>query len=130
MKDYFEGKWHQMKGKIKQKWGRLTDDDITQINGKHEQLVGKLQTKYGYAKDQAEKEINRWKTEHYSEGSSSNQHKLQSNHNEKSNDSSYGKKDIQRPHSDWDQKDRYGNDKNHNKGQNDDDFRDKKRKVG
>ncbi len=57
-KDLFEGKWHEIKGKVKEKWGKLTDDDMTQINGKREQLLGKLQTRYGYAKDRAEQEIN------------------------------------------------------------------------
>jgi len=56
-KDLFEGKWHEMKGKIKEKWGKLTDDDLTTINGKKEALLGKLQTRYGYAKDKAEKEL-------------------------------------------------------------------------
>ena len=55
--DTFEGKWHEYKGKIKEKWGKLTDDDLTEINGKKEILAGKLQTQYGYAKDQAHKEL-------------------------------------------------------------------------
>ncbi|MES2273654.1 MAG: CsbD family protein, partial [Chlamydiota bacterium] len=42
-RDLFEGKWHEVKGKIKEKWGKLTDDDVAQINGKYEQLVGRLQ---------------------------------------------------------------------------------------
>lgn len=57
-KDLFQGKWHEMKGKVKEKWGKLTDNDLTEINGKTENLLGKLQTHYGYAKDRAEKEIN------------------------------------------------------------------------
>lgn len=56
-KDLFEGKWHEYKGKVKEKWGKLTDNDLTQINGKREALIGKLQTHYGYAKDQAESEL-------------------------------------------------------------------------
>lgn len=56
-KDTFEGKWHELKGKVKEKWGKLTDDDLTKINGKREALLGKLQTHYGYAKDKAEKEL-------------------------------------------------------------------------
>lgn len=56
-KDLFEGKWHEFKGKVKEKWGKLTDDDLKSINGKRESLLGKLQSYYGYAKDQAEKEI-------------------------------------------------------------------------
>jgi uncharacterized protein YjbJ (UPF0337 family) len=57
-KDLFEGKWHEMKGKIKEKWGKLTDNDLTEINGKTEYLLGKLQTYYGYDKERAEKELN------------------------------------------------------------------------
>lgn len=56
-KDLFEGKWHEFKGKVQEKWGELTDDDLKQINGKRESLLGKLQTYYGYAKDKAEKEL-------------------------------------------------------------------------
>ena len=56
-KDLFEGKWHEFKGKLKDKWGKLTDDDLTQINGKKEALLGKLQSTYGYAKDRAESEL-------------------------------------------------------------------------
>lgn len=54
--DVLKGKWHEMKGKIKEKWGKLTDDDITEINGKKETLFGKLQKHYGYEKDRIEKE--------------------------------------------------------------------------
>lgn len=59
-KDTFQGKWHEMKGKIKEKWGKLTDDDITQIDGRREKLLGTLQKKYGYAKEIAEKELKSW----------------------------------------------------------------------
>lgn len=59
-KDLFKGKWNEFKGKVKEQWGRLTDDEIAQINGKREQLLGKLQTKYGYAKDKAEEELARF----------------------------------------------------------------------
>lgn len=56
-KDTFEGKWKEMKGKVKQQWGKLTDDDITQINGSYEEMEGRLQKAYGYQKEQAKKEI-------------------------------------------------------------------------
>ena len=52
-----EGSWKQTSGKIKEKWGKLTDDDLTTINGKREQLVGKIQERYGIAKDAAEKQV-------------------------------------------------------------------------
>ncbi len=45
-----EGNWKQVKGKVKEQWGKLTDDDLDQINGKREQLEGKIQERYGYAK--------------------------------------------------------------------------------
>lgn len=56
-KDTIEGKWHEIKGKVKAKWGKLTDDDLTQINGKREQLLGTIQKRYGYAKDKAVQEL-------------------------------------------------------------------------
>jgi uncharacterized protein YjbJ (UPF0337 family) len=55
-----EGNWKQVKGKVKEQWGRLTDDDLDVINGKQDQLEGRLQQRYGYAKDQAAKEVNDW----------------------------------------------------------------------
>lgn len=58
--DRIEGNWKQFTGKVKEKWGQLTDDDLTNINGKREQLEGKLQERYGYAKDKARDEIDRW----------------------------------------------------------------------
>lgn len=54
--DIFKGKWKQMKGSMKQFWGKLTDDDVEKIDGDYDRLVGKLQERYGYSKDQAEKE--------------------------------------------------------------------------
>lgn len=63
-KDIFEGKWTEIKGKLKQKWGKLTDDDITQINGSYEELAGRLQKTYGYQKDQVKKEIDTFAKEH------------------------------------------------------------------
>lgn len=59
-KDEIGGNWKQLKGKAKEKWGKLTDDDMTVIEGKRDQLVGKIQERYGYAKDQAEKEVADW----------------------------------------------------------------------
>ena len=59
-KDRIEGNWKQVAGKIKEKWGKLTEDDLTVINGKHEQLVGRIQERYGIAKDEAEREVNAW----------------------------------------------------------------------
>ncbi|AIR60348.1 CsbD family protein [Cedecea neteri] len=61
-KDEIGGNWKQFKGTIKEKWGKLTDDDMTVIEGKRDQLVGKIQERYGYAKDQAEKEVKDWES--------------------------------------------------------------------
>ena len=55
--DRIEGDWKQFIGKVKQKWGQLTDDDLAKVNGKREQLEGILQQRYGYAKDRAKTEI-------------------------------------------------------------------------
>lgn len=56
-KDHLEGEWKILKGKIKEKWGQLTDDDLAQLKGKKDQLVGKIQQKYGIAKEEAEKQL-------------------------------------------------------------------------
>ena len=58
--DKIEGNWKQMTGSLKEKWGKLTDDDLTTINGKREILVGRLQERYGIAKDEAEKQVRTW----------------------------------------------------------------------
>ncbi|EJG2385978.1 MULTISPECIES: CsbD family protein [Kluyvera] len=63
-KDEVGGNWKQVKGKVKEQWGKLTDDDMTVIEGKRDQLVGKIQERYGYAKDQAEKEVDSWDKRH------------------------------------------------------------------
>ena len=51
-----KGKWSELKGEVKKRWGKLTDDDLMVISGKKEKLVGALQTKYGYSKEKAEEE--------------------------------------------------------------------------
>jgi uncharacterized protein YjbJ (UPF0337 family) len=56
-KNIVQGKWKEIKGKVKQQWGKLTDDDVTQMHGTYDELSGRLQKTYGYQKDQAEKEI-------------------------------------------------------------------------
>ena len=57
-KDILKGKWTQMKGDVRSKWGKLTDDDVTQIQGDAEKFIGKLQERYGHNREQAEKELN------------------------------------------------------------------------
>ena len=61
--DIVAGNWKQFSGKVKQKWGQLTDDELAQVNGKREQLEGMLQARYGYDKVQAQKAIDDWITE-------------------------------------------------------------------
>jgi uncharacterized protein YjbJ (UPF0337 family) len=61
--DTIKGQWMQIKGKLRQQWGKLTDDDITQIQGNAEQLIGKLQERYGYSREQAQREIDSWKVD-------------------------------------------------------------------
>jgi len=58
-----EGNWKQFKGKVKEKWGELTDDEIDQIAGKRDILIGKIQEKYGLAEDEAEKRIKEFEAE-------------------------------------------------------------------
>jgi uncharacterized protein YjbJ (UPF0337 family) len=55
--DRVEGKWKQASGKVKEKWGKLTDDDLQTIAGKRDQLVGRIQERYGIARDVAEKQV-------------------------------------------------------------------------
>ena len=55
--DQIKGDWKQVTGKVKEKWGKLTDDDLTTIEGKRDQLAGLIQKRYGYAKEQAEEEL-------------------------------------------------------------------------
>ena len=55
--DRIAGNWKQMKGAMKERWGKLTDDELDTMAGQRDQLVGKIQERYGYAKDRAESEI-------------------------------------------------------------------------
>ena len=55
--DQMEGKWKQYSGKLKEKWGKLTDDDLTVIHGKRDQLVGKIQERYGIARQEAQRQV-------------------------------------------------------------------------
>lgn len=54
------GKWHELKGQARQKWGKLTDDDLARMSGRIEELTGALQQRYGYGKAQAELDIKEW----------------------------------------------------------------------
>lgn len=55
--DILEGKWKQLRGKVKQQWGRLTDDQLDQISGRAEELSGLLQEHYGYSVARAQQEV-------------------------------------------------------------------------
>jgi uncharacterized protein YjbJ (UPF0337 family) len=59
-RDTLRGQWTQIKGEIKSKWGKLTDDELTRVEGDMEKLIGVLQTRYGYARGRAEQEVNDW----------------------------------------------------------------------
>ncbi len=65
-KDIIKGKWKEIKGKVQQQWGKLTNDEIDQMQGSYEELEGALQKKYGYKREEAERQIetfiddNRW----------------------------------------------------------------------
>ncbi|MCO6436571.1 MAG: CsbD family protein [Phycisphaerae bacterium] len=56
--DTVKGNWTQMKGRVKERWSKLTDDDVNRIEGRFEQLAGKIQEKYGKSREDAEREIN------------------------------------------------------------------------
>jgi uncharacterized protein YjbJ (UPF0337 family) len=55
--DVIKGDWKQLKGKVRAKWGKLTDDDVETVAGRKEQLIGKLQERYGHAKDEATRQV-------------------------------------------------------------------------
>ena len=58
--DQTEGKWKQLKGSVKEQWGKLTDDDLTQIAGNKDKLVGIVQERYGIAKEEAQRRADDW----------------------------------------------------------------------
>jgi len=58
--DRIEGNWKQVKGKVQEKWGKLTNDDLDVIEGRRDQLLGKLQERYGILRDEAEKQVREW----------------------------------------------------------------------
>ena len=59
------GQWKQMRGSIREKWGKLTDDDLNEINGRREQLIGKIQERYGIAKEEAQRRADEWLKSHH-----------------------------------------------------------------
>ena len=63
-RDTIEGNWKQIKGKVREQWGKLTDDDLDVIEGKRTQLIGKVQERYGIAKDEAERQVDEFWSRH------------------------------------------------------------------
>ena len=55
--EILKGRWNELKGEIRTRWGKLTDDDVAEIQGQAEKMIGKLQQRYGYKREQAEKDI-------------------------------------------------------------------------
>jgi len=58
--DTLKGQWTQLKGKAREKWGKLTNDDLDVIQGRSEQLIGKVQERYGVAREEAERQVKEW----------------------------------------------------------------------
>lgn len=75
--DRIEGKWKQASGKVREKWGKLTDDDLTVIAGRRDQLVGKIQERYGLAKDAAEKQVDEFASSYNESADEENQQERQ-----------------------------------------------------
>jgi uncharacterized protein YjbJ (UPF0337 family) len=61
--DTLRGQWTQLKGKIREQWGKLTDDDLDEIQGRAEQLIGRLQQRYGIGRDEAQRQFDAWNAE-------------------------------------------------------------------
>lgn len=58
--DELKGKWKQLQGSVKQQWGKLTDDELKEIEGNQDKLIGKIQEKYGVARGEAERQVKEW----------------------------------------------------------------------
>ncbi len=59
-RDILMGKWKQIRGRVREQWGKLTDNQVDQINGNYDRLVGTLQENYGYTREKAMEEADRW----------------------------------------------------------------------
>ena len=62
--EVFKGKWHQLKGEVKSRWGELTDDDLDVVEGDAEKLIGRVQERYGYAREEAHREVDEFIARH------------------------------------------------------------------
>ncbi|MDY6983175.1 MAG: CsbD family protein [Pseudomonadota bacterium] len=58
--DIVKGKWKELRGKVRERWGKITGDDIDRLKGSSDELIGLLQQRYGYEREQAHKEIQEW----------------------------------------------------------------------
>ncbi len=65
--DQLEGKWMQVKGSIRERWGKLTDDDIQRVAGKKDQFIGLIQQRYGIKREEAERQVDEWYRMHFDE---------------------------------------------------------------
>ena len=63
-RDQIQGNWKQLKGKVQQQWGKLTDDDLDRIEGRQEELEGRIQERYGKAREEVVREIDEWLARH------------------------------------------------------------------
>lgn len=59
-RDMLRGNWNELKGKVRQKWGDLTDDDLDVIKGEREELIGRIQQRYGQTREQVERDVDFW----------------------------------------------------------------------
>lgn len=62
--DQVEGNWRQFSGEVRKQWGKLTDDEVSQVGGSREKLLGKLQERYGQSREQAERDLDAWLARH------------------------------------------------------------------
>jgi uncharacterized protein YjbJ (UPF0337 family) len=74
--DQLEGKWKQYMGKVKEKWGKLTNDDLEVVGGRRDQLIGKIQERYGIVKQEAEKQVDEFVRSFRSEDSTEGTHPI------------------------------------------------------
>ena len=58
--DALKGQWRRLKGRVKEQWGELTDDDLDQVEGRKDRLVGKVQERYGLAREEADRQVSEW----------------------------------------------------------------------
>jgi uncharacterized protein YjbJ (UPF0337 family) len=60
--DRIQGRWKQIRGKVREQWGKLTDDDLDIIDGRRDQLLGRIQQRHGLAKDEADRQVGDWES--------------------------------------------------------------------